>query len=147
MIRPYLPRWRVALRLWPRAAEAYEMVEWVNAATRAGAREAVLAPLYKDRTFCAFLVREIREVTADEEARERRRYRVRGTSSRTGAVMWVRQDGTPTEHKGEGGRWSLDDAQREIEHYTAALVRAVGRCAWLLEPVEIADEDAARKVG
>lgn len=71
MIRPHLPRWRVAMRLWPRGAEGYEVVEWVTAASRAAAREAAVAPIRRNVSFLAFLVREIDEVQPADELRER----------------------------------------------------------------------------
>ena len=44
MIRPLTPRWRIALRIWPRAAAAYEAIEWVSAASYAAKKTVQATP-------------------------------------------------------------------------------------------------------
>jgi hypothetical protein len=44
-----------------------------------------------------------------------------GKSTRTGAPMFLRDDGGPTKHRSEAGRFSMADANRQIAEASAAL--------------------------
>lgn len=55
--------------------------------------------------------------------------KIKMTSTRTGKVGWIRDDGTPSDYESEAGRFDCRLADLLIADYTATLVRVVGRCA------------------
>ena len=64
------------------------------------------------------------------------RFEIRMTSKRSGAVAWIRPDGTPANHRSEAGRFTGSAALAVIAEYTEQLVRVIGRCANTFDLIE-----------
>lgn len=62
------------------------------------------------------------------------RVRIRGRSQRTGAVTWLRADGTPTDHESEAGSYAPGHARTTVAEFQAHTTSPVtGKSRWDLE--------------
>ena len=64
------------------------------------------------------------------------RHKIRMTSTRSGRVAWIRQDGTPSEYETEAGHFHRSEAEAVILDYRNTLIRVVGRCANTFDMIE-----------
>jgi len=62
------------------------------------------------------------------------RVKIRGRSQRTGAVTWLRADGTPTSHESEAGSYDPERAEATVAEFQAQTTSPVtGRSRWDFE--------------
>lgn len=77
------------------------------------------------------------EPCADRLELRNRLHTIKMTSTRTGDVAWIREDGTPSKYESEAGRFTEEEADMVIAEYRQTLERVVGRCANRFALIEV----------